>query len=90
MCRNVHNNRLNQDVNATMRNTNNALRKNRRILDQLCPDETATVERNLLALKGYNFLLCTGIGMDSTKQVYFLYDFKLESSTKDLFTITRL
>ncbi|MBN2521295.1 MAG: hypothetical protein JXB17_12355, partial [Bacteroidales bacterium] len=37
-CRNIFNNRLNSNLNNYMRNINNVLRKNRRILAELNPN----------------------------------------------------
>ncbi|MEO0310750.1 MAG: hypothetical protein RIQ89_407 [Bacteroidota bacterium] len=55
MCRNAFNNKLNSDSTATIRNINNILRKNRRILAELVPDETAKVSKNKLLDMGFNF-----------------------------------
>ena len=38
-CRNTYNNRNNKDAINLIRNTNNALRKNWRILEELNPDQ---------------------------------------------------
>ena len=54
-CRNTYNNRLNEDVNSTVRKINSILRKNRRILAQLNPKGKKTVHLIELAELGFNF-----------------------------------
>jgi hypothetical protein len=54
-CRNTFNNRLNSDVTNYIRNTNHALRKNRRILLELNPEGKAKVSRSKLAARGFDF-----------------------------------
>jgi len=56
-CRNVFNNRLNSDHNNYVRNINNALRKNRRILEQLLKPRSKTrkCDRQNLVQLGFDF-----------------------------------
>lgn len=54
-CRNTFNNRLNSDVTSYVRNTNNALRKNRRILMALNPEGKIKISREKLLAKGFDF-----------------------------------
>jgi hypothetical protein len=54
-CRNSHNNRLNSDDNNFVRNVNNILRKNRRLLADLTPDGKITLPKDKLAEKGFHF-----------------------------------
>jgi hypothetical protein len=54
-CRNNYNNRNNSDNNNFMRNVNNILRKNRRILVGLTPNGKATFSKSKLKDLGYNF-----------------------------------
>lgn len=55
-CRNTYNNRLNSDTSNTVRNINNILRKNRRILQELNKQsgKTMVTKDNLLS-NGFNF-----------------------------------
>jgi predicted nucleic acid-binding Zn ribbon protein len=54
-CRNTYNNKLNSDANNTVRNINNVLRKNRRILAELSGQlEKAMVSKETLLSKGFN------------------------------------
>ena len=39
ICRNSYNNKLNSDTTNYVRNVNNILRKNRRVLEELIPEE---------------------------------------------------
>jgi hypothetical protein len=54
-CRNAYNNKRNSDTNNLMRNVNNALRKNRRILEDLIPDQKAVASKDKLLEKGFHF-----------------------------------
>ena len=49
-CRNTYNNKLNKDRRNLVRNTNNRLRKNYRILEELNPDQKTKVSRGKLIL----------------------------------------
>ncbi len=74
-CRNNHNNDLNADRTSIIRNTNNALRKNYRILEQLCTDEKAKTTRGTLLKKGFDFTLLTSIRTTQKGSTYyFVYD----------------
>lgn len=55
-CRISFNNKLNSDGTNYVRNVNNALRKNRRILTELNPSgKTTSVSREKLLEKGFDF-----------------------------------
>lgn len=55
-CRNSYNNKLNSDASNTVRNINNILRKNRRILQSLTNQSDKTmVSKDTLLSKGFNF-----------------------------------
>lgn len=74
-CRNMHNNRLNKDSRSLIRNTNNALRKNYRILKKLNPKDKSKTTRKQLTAKGFNFNLITSIYTTKKGTVYyFIYD----------------
>lgn len=75
-CRNAYNNKLNSDATKFVRNINNTLRKNRRILASLNPDGTAKVKRDDLLLEGFNFNYFTNIYRTKAGKVYyFCYDY---------------
>ena len=74
-CRNVANNKLNRDSSALMRNINNRLRKNWRILDELNPSGKIKTTRNKLLSKGFDFNFFTSIYTTKKGAVYyFIYD----------------
>lgn len=51
-CRNAHNNRINKDSKNLIRNTNNRLRKNYRILEALNPNKKTKCSRAKLIERG--------------------------------------
>ena len=55
LCRIAHNNRLNSNQNNYVRNVNNILRKNRRILTELNPSGKNRIRIDKLKDKGFNF-----------------------------------
>ncbi|MBN8702926.1 MAG: hypothetical protein J0M08_07665 [Bacteroidetes bacterium] len=76
LCRNSFNNRLNSDSVNYVRNVNNILRKNRRILEELVPEETAKTSKAKLSDKGFNFAYFTSTY--TTKKgdtYYYCYDY---------------
>lgn len=74
-CRNIRNNRLNKDVNNSMRNINNALRKNRRILMDHCPGKSAKVTRKQLFHHGFHFKYLTHAEyLNGGERIEFCYD----------------
>lgn len=74
-CRNAYNNKMNKDSTNLVRNVNNLLRKNYRILQELNPtDKTKTTKSKLLA-KGFSFEYFTSIYTTKSGTVYyFIYD----------------
>lgn len=74
-CRNNYNNHLNSDQYNIVRNINNILRKNRRILASLNPDgKIKTTQKKLLA-QGLNFEYFTHIYHTQNGNSYrFCYD----------------
>jgi hypothetical protein len=75
-CRNNYNNRLNSDASNTVRNINNILRKNRRILEELNKQSGKTmVSKDNLLSKGFNFNYFTHIYTTQKGVVYnFCYE----------------
>lgn len=61
LCRNSFNNKQNSDSNNYVRNVNNILRKNRRILEGLLPGDKITLPRQKLVDKGFNFTYFTNL-----------------------------
>ncbi len=78
LCRNAFNNKLNSDSNNLVRNINNILRKNRRIMEELLPEASATlsVSQQKLNDKGFNFNYYTNITTTKTgKKYFFCYEY---------------
>ncbi|MBK0369706.1 hypothetical protein [Flavobacterium agrisoli] len=74
-CRNAYNNKMNKDSTNFMRNINNKLRKNYRILSELNADGKGKTSRDKLLSKGFDFDFFTNILRTKTGNTYyFLYD----------------
>ncbi len=77
-CRNSYNNEKNSDRNNLMRNINNILRKNRRILKDCIHQgqETGRVKRDQLLRKGFRFKYLTHQFENQKGQTYvFCYEY---------------
>ncbi len=72
-CRNAYNNQQNSDQNNFVRNINNILRKNRRLLEEQIPEgeEMKKLPREKLALAGFNFRYHTHQYQNQKGQTYF-------------------
>ena len=70
-CRVAHNNKRNRDSTNYMRNVNNILRKNRRILKDLNPDGKGKTHRDKLVAKGFNFNFFTNTYTTKKGSVYY-------------------
>jgi len=74
-CRNSHNNKINKDSKNLIRNVNNRLRKNWRILEELNPDGKTKITKTKLIGKGFDFNYFTSIYTTKKGTVYyFCYD----------------
>jgi len=74
-CRNAYNNKINKDSTNFMRNVNNKLRKNYRILSALNVDGKGKTTRAKLLSKGFDFEFFTNILETKTgNRYYFVYD----------------
>ena len=88
-CRSAYNNRKNRDQNNLMRNINNCLRRNRRILRDLCRKHIEKVERHRLAQKGFRFGYCTHIEeTGNDKQLHYCYDIAYYESDEHIHLVT--
>ncbi|WP_232335627.1 hypothetical protein [Mucilaginibacter arboris] len=75
-CRSNFNNQLNSDSHNLVRNINNILRRNRRILQQLNPTGKTKTSRKKLDTLGFNFNYFTGIYQTKAGNTYnFCYDY---------------
>lgn len=78
MCRNSYNNKLNSDSNAYVRNINNALRRNRRILEQVLPvpEEMSKITKQKMQDKGFQFKYLTHTYVNKKGNIYyFCYEY---------------
>lgn len=77
MCRNAFNNKVNSDTTNYVRNINNILRKNRRVLEETLGEaDKITVAKQKLMDKGFNFTYYTNPSVTSNNHTYlFCYEF---------------
>lgn len=74
-CRNAYNNKMNKDHTNLMRNINNQLRKNYRVLNELNPEGKTKITKTKLISKGFDFELMTSVYTTKTgNNYYFVYD----------------
>ena len=74
-CRNAYNNKMNKDSTNYMRNINNKMRKNYRILTELNLEGKTKTTRTKLVSKGFDFEFFTNVLNTKTGNIYyFLYD----------------
>ncbi len=89
-CRNAYNNKMNKDSNNIMRNINNKLRKNYRILAELNIDGKSKTTRTKLLSKGFDFEFFTNILKTKTGNTYyFLYDQGYMLLENDMYILVR-
>lgn len=70
-CRNAYNNKMNKDTTNYMRNINNKLRKNYRILSELNVEGKTKATKAKLLSKGFDFDYMTSILNTKTGNVYY-------------------
>ena len=74
-CRNAYNNNVNKDSKNLIRNTNNRLRKNYRILEGLNPEQKTKTSRGKLIEAGFDFNYFTSTYTTKAGTIYyFVYD----------------
>jgi hypothetical protein len=90
-CRNNHNNALKATTNNVVRNINNALAKNRRILENLLPAEDMTkAHKEKLLHAGFQFKYFTHTYANKKGNVYyFIYDYGYLPLEGDWFLIVK-
>lgn len=90
LCRNSFNNKVNSDSNNYVRNINNALRKNRRILEENLQGEKTTVPKHKLTSKGFDFNFHTNVVVTKNNHTYiFCYEYGYLPLEKDLILIVK-
>lgn len=76
MCRNAFNNKSNSVSSAFVKSINIIIKKNRKIIEELLPEETAKVSQQKLIDKGFNFNYHTTIITTKTGKSYiFCYEY---------------
>jgi hypothetical protein len=91
-CRNSYNNQLKSASNNLVRNINNALSKNRRILESLLPEgeETAKANKEKLHRLGFQFKYMTHTYVTKTGKTYFYaYDYGYLPLENDWYLIVK-
>jgi predicted nucleic acid-binding Zn ribbon protein len=91
-CRNNFNNQMKGDDNNLVRNINNALRRNRRILAEMLPngEEMGKASRDRLLQLGFNFTYLTHTYVNRKGNVYsFCYDHGYLPLENNLFLLVR-
>ncbi len=89
-CRNAYNNKMNKDSKNLIRNTNNRLRKNWRILEELNPNGKCTVSKKKLDVKGFDFNYITEVYTTKVGKIYyFCYDQGYSSLENDLYMLVK-
>ena len=74
-CRNSYNNKVDKDSKNLIRNTNNRLRKNYKILTEMNVSGKTKVNRRKLFDKGFDFKFITSIYTTKKGSIYFyVYD----------------
>lgn len=91
-CRNNYNNQLKSITNNQVRNINNALGKNRRIMEELLPsgEEMAKTTKEKLLQRGFLFKYVTHLyTTKSGKTYYYCYDYGYLPLENDWYLIVR-
>lgn len=90
-CRSNYNNKVNSDVTAEMRNINNILRKNRRILESVVHDDgKGKISKQKLNDKGFNFKYFTQMHTTQKGAVYKLcYDYGYLPIENELYLVIK-
>ena len=90
-CRSAYNNKANSDSTAEMRNVNNILRKNRRVMFELSNEEGKTrVTKTKLHEAGFNFKYHTHTYTTKASTVYKLcYDYGYLPIENDYYMVVK-
>lgn len=89
-CRNDFNNKNNADSTNYIRNVNRILRKNRRILAEICPEDKKRAQKDYLLRKGLVFDYCTNIYTTKDGRIYYYcYDYAYSHLDNDWYLIVK-
>ncbi|HCN50027.1 MAG TPA: hypothetical protein DIT10_13225 [Chryseobacterium sp.] len=89
-CRNAYNNKQNKDSTNLMRNVNNKLRKNYRILVEINTDGKTKITRSKLESLGFDFDYFTNLKVYKNSSEYkFIYDYGYKLLEDDFVLIVK-
>lgn len=89
-CRNAYNNKQNKDSTNLMRNVNNKLRKNYRILIEINTDGKTKITRSKLESLGFDFDYFTNLKVYKNGSEYkFIYDYGYKLLEDDFVLIVK-
>lgn len=89
-CRNSHHNKVNKESSNLVRNINNLLRRNHRILEELNPTGKTSVPKSKLLARGFDFQHFTSIYTTKTgNQYFFVYDQGYLKLDNDFYALVR-
>ena len=89
-CRNSYNNKINKDSTNYMRNINNKLRKNYRVLSDLNLEGKSKTTKTKLLSKGFDFDFFTNILNTATGNTYFfVYDQGYRALDNDFYMLVK-
>jgi predicted nucleic acid-binding Zn ribbon protein len=89
-CRNTYNNKINKDSTNFMRNINNKLRKNYRILSEINTEGKSKTTKAKLLSKGFDFEFFTNILETKTGNTYFfVYDQGYRALEDDFYMLVK-
>ncbi len=89
-CRNAYNNKVNKASKNLIRNTNNRLRKNYKILSELNKTGKTKVTRRKLFDRGFDFKFITSLYVTKTGNTYFyVYDQGYLELENELFLLVK-
>jgi len=90
LCRNSFNNAANSIKSTYVRNVNNLLRKNRKIIEELIPTSKKKISKDKLLEKGFNFYFFTNTHkMKNGKDCFFCYDYGYLPLENDLYMLLK-
>ena len=90
LCRHSFNNRRRAESGSYIKNVNAILRKNRTVLSELIPLETAKISRNKLYDKGFNFNFITSLYTTKKGTIYYYcYEFGYMPIDNDYFLLVK-
>ena len=89
-CRNTYNNKVDSESKNLIRNTNNRLKKNHKILSQLNTSGKTKVTRSKLINNNFDFNYFTSIYTTKTGNIYYyIYNQGYLTLDKDLFLLIK-